>query len=189
MSSRSERRSAAALFACLALGLVTGCTVPEAQTDPTTDRSATGGAADTSLAGSGGIDESLLRRRNATIRTGLDTYVVRNVSFNTADGFGGANAMMGHYNGTVWQFELRFIRSIDVVGTIDASEARSAPDNYFARDELDLRKTFRTRLTKTDGETVDFVVRINSIGGALERGGTLQLSLEELATLRSIEFF
>jgi hypothetical protein len=96
---------------------------------------------------------------------------------------------MGFYNGTVWQFELRFIQTLEVLGEVEAEEARNAPENYYVRDEYDLRKTFRTRLTKTDGETVDFIVRINAIRGDLEDGGPLQLTPEEMETLRRVDFF
>ena len=132
---------------------------------------------------------SLLRHRNATISTGFDTYVVRDVTFNTGEGFGSGQGLTGFNNGTLWEFKIRFVKSIEVVGKIDASEAQRAPNNYFVRDEIELRRTFRTRVVKTDGERVEFVVRINEIHGTLESGGPLLLTREEIETLRKIEFF
>lgn len=178
----------------IALFMLTGCGMPEPQTDPTTTAPPGGtGAADTPREAPPGssIDpgSSLLTKRNATIRTGFDTYVVRDVSFDTGEGFGSSTALTGFYNGTLWEYKLKFIESIDVIGTVDAAEAQNAPSNYFVRDEQQLRRTFRTRLRKTDGQTVEFIVRINAIRGNLESGGPLLLTIDELETLRRIEFF
>lgn len=198
MNGATRRRilgaSVLALFAALVLCFGgPGCGLPpELETDPAADAAAndaapedTGSTVDTGL----GSGSSLLRYRNAKIQTGFDNYIVRDVSFDTGEGFGSSHALLGHYNGTVWEYQFRFIKTIDVIGKIDASEARSAPNNYFARDEIDLRRTFRTRVMKTDGEVVEFVVRINAINGKLETGGALLLSRDELETLRRIEFF
>jgi hypothetical protein len=128
-------------------------------------------------------------KRSATVRTAFDTYIVRNVSFDTGEGFGSSQGLNGFYNGTLWEFKLRFVERLDVIGTVDAAEALTAPQNYFVREEKELKRTFRTRLLKTDGETVEFIVRINAIQGELESGGPLLLSIDELETLRRIEFF
>lgn len=195
MSSLVARRALVALGLGIA-ALSASCTVPEAETDPTrgsagASASASGALspADTSSSLLDAQGNPLNRRRNATIKTGFGTYIVRNVRFDTGEGFGSDRAVMGFYNGTVWQFELRFVQSIEFTGKVDAEEARTAPDNYFVRDDYDLKKTFRTWLTKTSGETVEFIVRINSIRGELEEGGPLQLSLEEMETIRRIDFF
>lgn len=195
MSSLVVRR--AFIFAGLLVAAVSSsCSVPEVETDPTRENAsgrapAVGAIApvDTSAGLLDAQGNPLNRKRNATIKTGFGTYIVRNVRFDTGEGFGSDRAMSGFYNGTLWQFELRFVQSIDFVGKIDAEEARTAPENYFVREDFDLRKTFRTWLTKTSGETVEFIVRINSIRGELEEGGPLQLSLEEMETIRRIDFF
>ncbi len=169
-----------------------GCGLPEVETDPSAEPPAGTSAVDSAAAAGGDAADpsgSLLKKRNATIRTDFDTYIVRGVSFDTGEGFGSAQALMGFYNGTLWEFKLRFVERIDVIGKVDQSEALSAPQNYFVRDEQQLRRTFRTRLRKTDGETVDFIVRINAIRGELESGGPLLITIDELETLRRIEFF
>ncbi|MFN0150932.1 MAG: hypothetical protein ACKVU1_09535 [bacterium] len=194
MSSLVVRRGL--VLAGLAIAALSSCSVPEVETDPT--RGSVSGSApaagaiaavDTSASLLDAQGNPLNRKRNASIKTGFGTYIVRNVRFDTGEGFGSDRAMSGFYNGTLWQFELRFVQSIDFVGKIDAEEARTAPENYFVREDFDLRKTFRTWLTKTSGETVEFIVRINSIRGELEEGGPLQLSLEEMETIRRIDFF
>jgi hypothetical protein len=195
MSPLSGKYSAVswALVALAGLVAVVGCGLPEPVTNPTT-QAAGPGPADTlqgkpPVGSSVDPTSSLLTHRNATIRTGFDTYVVHDISFDTAEGFGSSEALMGFYNNTVWEFKLKFIEQIDVIGTVSASEAQSAPSNYFVREEEQLRRTFRTRLRKTDGETIEFIVRINAIRGPVETGGSLNLSRDELETLRRIEFF
>ncbi len=173
--------------------LAGGCGLPELETDPATEPPAVASRADSAAAATGGdvgdTSGSLLKKRNATIRTDFDTYIVRGVSFDTGEGFGSSQALAGFYNGTLWEFKLRFVERLDVIGKIDATEALTGPQNYFVRDEQQLRRTFRTRLRKTDGETVEFIVRINSIRGELETGGPLLITIDELETLRRIEFF
>ena len=178
----------------LSTAMIVGCGLPDAETDPTAEPRGRGASpADSSASAAGGAETdpsgSLLKKRNATIQTGFDTYIVRGVSFDTGEGFGSAQALTGFFNGTLWEFKLRFVERLDVLGKIDASEALTGPQNYFVRDEQQLRRTFRTRLRKTDGESVEFIVRINSIRGELETGGQLLLTIDELETLRRIEFF
>lgn len=182
------------LLAALALiGLcAAGCgvPVPDIETDPSAGAGTAGGPpagapADTATDASG----SLVRTRSARVQTAFDTYIVRNVSFDTGEGFGSSQALMGFTNNTLWEYQIRFVESVEVFGTITAAEAQTAPQNYLVRDDPELRRTFRTRLRKTDGEVVDFIVRINDIRGTLETGGSLLLSRDELETLRRIEFF
>jgi hypothetical protein len=191
MSSLDIRRALVAAGALAICGLVSSCTTPEVQDDPTVN-TGSGPAAEPEAGVAGPVVNTdankLIEHRTAKVRTGLDTYIVHDIRFETAEGFGSDRAIMGYYNNTLWQFELRSILSIEVLGTISESEALSAPDNYFVREDQQLRRTFRTWLTKTDGESVEFIVRIDAIYGALERGGSLQLSTEELESLRRIDF-
>jgi hypothetical protein len=193
MSSLDLRRLFVTVGALALCGLISSCTVPEVESDPTVDPKTGSAPADPQSGVAGPIlnqsqESTLIENRTAKVKTGLDTYIVHDIRFETAEGFGSDRAIMGYYNNTLWQFEIRFIRSIEVIGKIDESEALSAPDNYFAREDSHLRRTFRTWLTKTDGESVEFIVRIDAIYGSLERGGNLQLSIEELEGLRRIDF-
>lgn len=193
-STRCSRRTggrgarAAALLAALALAGC-GAALPDVETDPGGAEAPSAEATPESSDSSRALDGSLVRHRNGTIRTAFDTYIVRDISFDSGEGLSSAQGLLGFANGTLWEYKIRFIRSIEVLGKVSAAEARSAPSNYFVRDEQELRRTFRTRLEKTDGEIVDFIVRINGIGGTLEAGGPLLLSRDELETLRRIEFF
>ncbi len=192
MTARPWSR-AALLFWPTAFALaLSGCgaSLPGVETAPPEAEDATRpGPGATSPDTSGAALGSLLRHRNATVVTGFDTYVVREVTFNTGEGFGSREGITGYLNGTLWEFKIRFVKSIEVVGKIDAGEAQRAPSNYSVRDEIELRRTFRTRLEKTDGERVEFIIRINEIHGTLESGGPLLLTRDELETLRKIVFF
>ena len=133
--------------------------------------------------------ESLGLHKNATIYTGLDTYDVRNVRFNTGQGFGGGDALVGFVNNTRFEIKIRFIDRLRIVDRITPAEARAVPHRYDMIEDKDLDYTFRTEMKKTDNERVEFIVRINAIGGELREGGSLDLTGDELQTLRKIVFY
>lgn len=181
---------AVVLFAFISL-FGCGTTIPESEWE--IDASGSGDRMDGRPAAE--VDEdtpfhsSLQMHKHATITTELDTYDVRNVHFNTAQGFGRAGGLTGFINNTRFDIEKRFIDQIRVLGTITTSEARLVSHHYDMVQDRDLDFTFRTMLRKTDGERVEFIVRINRITGQLQEGGSLQLTDDELKSLKKIVFF
>src|SRR5262245_48073856 len=136
MSSLDLRRLLVVAVAPVVCVLVSSCTVPEAESDPTVNPKTGAAPADPQSGVAGPIlnqsqESTLIEKRTAKVRTDLDTYIVHDIRFETAEGFGSDRAIMGYYNNTLWQFEIRFIRSIEVLGKVDKAEALSAPDNYF----------------------------------------------------------
>ncbi|MBN1827284.1 MAG: hypothetical protein JW958_13580 [Candidatus Eisenbacteria bacterium] len=133
--------------------------------------------------------ETLGLHKNATVYTGLDTYDVRNVRFNTGQGFGASDALVGFVNNTRFEIKIRFIDRLRVVDRIAPAEARAVPHRFDMIEDKDLDYTFRTELKKTDNERVEFIVRINAIGGELREGGSFDLTGDELQSLRQIVFY
>jgi hypothetical protein len=132
---------------------------------------------------------SLQLNKNGTVYTDIDTYDVRNIRFNTGHGFGKSNALVGYYLNTRYELEIGFIDELRVIGKISPSEARAEPHHFDMVEDKDLDYTFRTRLRKTDGERIEFVVRINHVQGELQEGGVFNLSGDELKALKKIVFF
>ncbi len=132
---------------------------------------------------------SLQLNKHGTVYTDIDTYDVRNIRFNTGHGFGKSNALVGYYLNTRYELEIGFIDELRVSGRISTSEARAEPHHFDMVEDKDLDYTFRTRLKKTDGERIEFIVRINHIQGELQEGGVFNLTGDELKALKKIVFF
>ncbi len=135
------------------------------------------------------FSETLQVNKHAVVTTDIDTYYVRSIRFNTGHGFGSSEALVGYFLNTRYEIKKRFISQIRVLGQIAASEALSVPHKFDMVEDKDLDYTFRTEVRKTDGETLEFVVRINQIGGELQEGGVFLLTGDELQTLRKIVFY
>jgi len=133
--------------------------------------------------------ETLQVNKNGVVTTDIDTYYVRNIRFNTGHGFGSSEALVGYFLNTRYEIKKRFIKQLRVLGRIGASEALSVSHKYDMIEDKDLDYTFRTEIRKTDGETIEFIVRINQIGGELQEGGSFLLTGDELQTLRKIVFY
>jgi hypothetical protein len=133
--------------------------------------------------------ETLQVNKNGIVTTDIDTYYVRNIRFNTGHGFGSSEALVGYFLNTRYEIKKRFIKQLRVLGRIGASEALSASHKYDMIEDKDLDYTFRTEIRKTDGETIEFIVRINQIGGELQEGGSFLVTGDELQTLRKIVFY
>jgi len=142
--------------------------------------------------GSGADDyylDSFARHKHATIKTDFDTYDVRNVAFSTGLGYGSSNALAGYYLNTKLELDIKFISEIRVIGRVSLTDALSVPHRYDMVEEQDLDYIFRTELKKTDGERIEYIVRINQIAGNLQEGGGFRLDGDELQTLQRIVFF
>jgi len=135
------------------------------------------------------FQETLQEHKHGTVTTDLDYYDVRNIRFNTGHGFVTGGALVGYYLNTRYELKVRFIEKMTVVGKISSSEARAAPHRFDMIEDKDLDFIFRTQVKKTDGERIEFIVRINDIQGELQEGGSLNLTEDELKTLRKIVFY
>ncbi|MFH1681931.1 MAG: hypothetical protein ABIH26_14985 [Candidatus Eisenbacteria bacterium] len=133
--------------------------------------------------------ETLQVNKNGVVTTDIDTYYVRNIRFNTGHGFGSSEALVGYFLNTRYEIKKRFIKQIRVLGRISSSEALSVPHKFDMIEDKDLDYTFRTEIRKTEGETIEFIVRINQIGGELQEGGPFLLTGDELQALRKIVFY
>jgi hypothetical protein len=135
------------------------------------------------------FSETLQVNKHAIVTTDIDTYYVRNIRFNTGHGFGSSDALVGYFLNTRYEIKKRFISQIRILGKITAAEALVVPHKYDMIEDKDLDYTFRTELRKTDKETLEFIVRINQIGGELQEGGPFLLTGDELQALRKIVFY
>ncbi len=188
------------LFAAAALVvLLVGCGIPAEDYDITVEEEPAGDEAGVPVAeteratsDSSADDyylDSFARHKHATIKTDFDTYDVRNVAFSTGLGYGSSNALAGYYLNTKLELDIRFISEIRVIGRVSLSDALAVPHRYDMVEEQDLNYIFRTELKKTDGERIEYIVRINQIGGNLQEGGGFRLDGDELQTLQRIVFF
>jgi hypothetical protein len=135
------------------------------------------------------FSEALQVNKHAVVTTDIETYYVRNVRFNTGHGFGSSDALVGYYLNTRYEIKKRFINQIRVLDRVTAAEAHAVPHKYDMIEDKDLDYTFRTELKRTNGETIEFIVRINQIGGELQEGGAFLLTGDELQALRKIVFY
>lgn len=198
----SERPTVAGSIA-LALALIVliaagGCGVPVDDYGEPTDETTEGGVpvAETEQPAGQDPDEddaffldSFAYHKHATVTTDFDTYDIRNVSFNTGLGYGSSDALTGYYLNTKLDLEFKYISEVRVVGRVSMSEALSVPHRYDMVEEHNLDYIFRTELRKTDGEWIEYIVRINRIGGTLQEGGGVVIAGDELQTLKRIVFF
>lgn len=194
MAARSTRRILTPLLAWLLVLL--GCAAPpsgkapDARPAPQGDASAdVVGQAPPPAAGEDPFQETLMVNKNGTVYTDIDRYDVRNIRFNTGQGFGAADALVGYYKNTRFEIRKRFIDKLVVLGRLSPSEILAAPNRYDMVDDKDIDYIFRTELTRVDGERIEFIVRINQISGELQEGGTFTLTGDELQTLRKIVFY
>jgi hypothetical protein len=189
-SARGRPVPIAAVVVLLLLG---ACAAPPPPGDagraPAHEASQPAGGASAAQSDDSPFSDALQVNKHAVVTTDMETYYVRNVRFNTGQGFGGSDALVGYFLNTRYEVKKRFIQQIRVVGRISPAEALAAPHRFDMVEDKDLDYTFRTELRKTDGETLDFVVRINQIGGELQEGGTFLLTGDELQTLRKIAFY
>ena len=100
-----------------------------------------------------------------------------------------ADALVGYYMNTRFEIKKRFIDKLTVIGKLSPSEILSAAHKFDMVEDKDLDYIFRTELKRTDGERIEFIVRINQISGELQEGGTFNLKGDELRALRKIVFF
>ncbi|MFH1279262.1 MAG: hypothetical protein ABIK65_12890 [Candidatus Eisenbacteria bacterium] len=135
------------------------------------------------------FQETLMVNKHGTVYTDIDRYDVRNIRFNTGHGFGGGDALVGYYKNTRFEIKKRFIDKLTVIGKVSRSEILSESHRYDMIEDKDVDYIFRTDLKKTDGERIEFIVRINQISGELQEGGAFDLRGDELKALRKIVFF
>ena len=172
-----------------------GCVAPPPPGDVNADagRAAAGHAGEESAAAQESADspfgESLQIMKNATVTTGMDRYDVRNIHFNTGHGFGGGSTLVGYDQNTRLEIRKRFISKIRILDNIMLTEALSVSHKYDMIEDQDLKYIFRTEVVKTDGERIEFIVRINQISGELQEGGSFVLTGDELQSLRNIVFY
>jgi len=133
--------------------------------------------------------DSFARHKHATITTDFDTYDVRGVAFNTGLGFGSSGALAGYYLNTKLDLDFKYISEVRIINRVSLSEALSVPHRFDMVEDQDLNYIFRTELKKTNGERIEYVVRINRIAGSLQEGGRFNLHGDELQTLQRIVFF
>lgn len=194
--SHSAEGSLSLIVSLIVLIAAAGCGVPVDDYDITAEEEEGGGVpvAETERAtGSESTDDyymdSFANHKHATITTDFDTYDVRGVSFSTGLGFGSSGALAGYYLNTKLDLDFKFISEIRIVDQITMTDALSVPHRFDMVEEQDLDYIFRTELKRTNGEWIEYVVRINRIGGSLQEGGRFSLAGDELQTLKRIVFF
>ncbi len=133
--------------------------------------------------------DSFANHKHATISTDFDTYDVRGVSFSSGLGFGSSGALAGYYLNTKLDLAFKYISEVRIIDQITMSDALSVPHRFDMVEEQDLNYIFRTELKRTNGEWIEYIVRINRIGGSLQEGGGFNLHGDELQTLKRIVFF
>jgi hypothetical protein len=188
-------RKAAPFFSCLLL-LMLACSVPvppgeidEEGTAPPPPLPSGTEPAEEAEESETRFFESLQLNKNGTVYTDIDVYDVRNIRFNTGHGFGKSGALVGYYLNTRYELEIGYIDELRVTGKVSPSEARAEPHHFDMVEDQHLDYTFHTRLKMTNGERLEFVVRINHIQGELQEGGTFNLTGDELRSLKKIVFF
>ncbi len=133
--------------------------------------------------------ESFRSHKHATVYTDLDTYDVRNIRFDTGLGFGGSDALSGYYLNTKLDLRIKYIDIIRVIDRVSLADVFASPNRYDMVEEQDADYIFRTELKKSDGERIEYIVRINRISGSLQEGGSFRLDGDELQTLRKVVFY
>jgi len=136
-----------------------------------------------------GLPQTLQLHKHGTVYTDMDTYDVRNIRFVTGQGFGRSNALMGYYLNTRYEYEINYIDQLRVEGKVTPSEVMSVPHRYDMVEDQHLNYIFRTTLKMTNGERIEFIVRIDRISGELQEGGSFNLVDDELQTLKKIVFY